>query len=85
MNAEETHDYKQLVCEALDRVLALALPTLDGGSVMQCLLVSTARLLSFAVVQEDQMPEEVDALLEQYGAELRQFTLELINHHDTGR
>jgi hypothetical protein len=32
MNAEETHDYKQLVCEALDRVLALALPTLDGGA-----------------------------------------------------
>jgi hypothetical protein len=85
MDAEETYDYKQLVCEALDRVLALALPTLDGESVMQCLLVSTARLLSFAVVQEHQLPEEVDALLEQYATELRQFTLELLNHHDTGQ
>ena len=85
MDAEETYAYKQIVCEALDKVLALAMPTLDGGSVIQCLLVSTARLLSFAAVQEHQMPEEVDALLEQYGAELRQFTLGLINHHDTGR
>jgi hypothetical protein len=56
-----------------------------GGSVIQCLMVTTARLLSFAVVHEHQMPEEVEALLEQYSAELRQFTLELINRHDAGR
>lgn len=84
MDAEETYDYQQIVCEALDKVLALAMPTLAGGSVMQCLMVSTARLLSFAVVQEHQMPEEVDALLKQYSAELRQVTLELLNRHDAG-
>jgi hypothetical protein len=85
MDADEACDYKKILCETLDNALALAMPTLDGGSLMQCLMVSTARLLSFAVVQEHQLPEEVDAVLDQYGAELRQCTLALLHYHDTGR
>jgi hypothetical protein len=84
MDAEEKCQYQQIVCEALDKVLTLALPALDGGSVMQCLMVSTARLLSFAVVQEHHLPDQVDALLTEYSAGLRQLTLEILNDHDEG-
>jgi len=84
VDAEKTYDYKQILCETLDKVLALSMPALTGGDVMQCLLVSTARLLSFAVVHEHRLPAEVLALLDEYTTELRTFTLELIQHHDTG-
>jgi hypothetical protein len=69
----------------VDQLVALRMAMeLDAEALLHGLAVSTAKLLSFVLVREYRSPAEIDQVLWAYSAGLREHTLAMIQHHDTG-
>jgi hypothetical protein len=70
----------------IDQLVALGMAMeFDAEALLHGLAVSTARLLSFVLVQGYGSPAEIDATLRAYSDRLREHTLAMIHHNDTGR
>ena len=58
---------------------------LDAEALLHCLAITTANLLSADLLQEDSLPDEIEAALRAYMAGLARHVWTMIHNHDTGR